>query len=299
MNYTNQIHQRKLLLQPTILAWIPIIRKKVFHEHAHLGPEAVERISQRAVRLKLKEIYTRRGIKFWKSLLPVVQFPVFLLISETLRRMSGMGLGILGLLAGRFNSEPAAEAEELIEHPMVPLGHSVDANLADNSMSLLVGRSDSESAAEELIEHRMVPLEHSVDANLVDNSMDLFEPSFASEGALWFPDLLLPDPTLCLSLILFVSLYANVTYHAHVAPAQTKWGHRYYKILRILAFASGPLTIPMPTAILVYWISTSLVGLGHFTFRQWYKPHMPRFRPCKPRHLRVLLGCHQEKQRDL
>ena len=258
--YSDKIREHRVLLQPIIIAWIRVIRQKVVQEHGEVGPRALDRIANRAIRLKRKEIYARHGIKLWKSALPAVQFPVFLLISETLRRMSGMGLGLLGVITGWLNSKPTAE--ELIEPPAVSL-------------------------------------ENPIDENLPDNFMDLFEPSFASGGALWFPDLLLPDPMCYLPFILSGSLALNVYYNLKSNSSQSKWHRRLYNTLMILALASGPLTLKFPCALLIYWISSSAFGFGHILILRWHRPLTPFFEPCKPRKERVLLGGHQAKQRGL
>ncbi|EGD91168.2 hypothetical protein H112_00968 [Trichophyton rubrum D6] len=97
------------------------------------------------------------------------------------------------------------------------------------------------------------------------------EPSMAIEGALWFPDLLIGDPTHALPVILAATMFTNVTWGwkvksaAEISKLQRSEAirERAFKILkRVLQGLSiwlAPVMIysQAPAGLLIYWISSS------------------------------------------
>ena len=116
-----------------------------------------------------------------------------------------------------------------------------------------------------------------------------FEPTLATEGALWFPDLLVPDPMLILPFTLSASLFASILYYERRARAAgiplSVWRIRLQRIIKIVALAMGPATLGMPSGILVYWISSSLCNLAQSVFHERYIPTTAAIQPCKPKRL--------------
>ena len=113
------------------------------------------------------------------------------------------------------------------------------------------------------------------------------EPSLAFEGALWFPDLLVPDPQIALPFVLSALLFTNVTLgqrqqrSAGIEP--TKWSTRITRIVKILALAVGPATLAMPSAVHVYWISSSASAILQHAMIRRLMPRPPTASPCKGR----------------
>ncbi|PQE07437.1 hypothetical protein CJF30_00007167 [Rutstroemia sp. NJR-2017a BBW] len=108
----------------------------------------------------------------------------------------------------------------------------------------------------------------------------LFDPSFATEGALWFPNLLVPDPMLALPFILSGSILLNLS--GVPSRSQSKWNRRLTNSLKVLALAIVPLTLQMPSAMLVYWTSSSLLAYGQAKFLDVMMPVKKPVVPCKP-----------------
>jgi len=111
--------------------------------------------------------------------------------------------------------------------------------------------------------------------------------SLATEGALWFPDLLLPDPALILPFMLSGCLFANIMFHDRKAAAAGikpgRWQLRFQRSVKVVALAIGPATLGVPSAMLVYWITSSVCALGQNYFLEWYLPVKPIVKPCKQR----------------
>jgi inner membrane protein COX18 len=100
------------------------------------------------------------------------------------------------------------------------------------------------------------------------------DPSMATEGCLWFPDLTVADPLHVLPFALSAILLVNVVPRSRLAwrqflgldpPAVTwtgnlKWRLRIQRGLLVVAVAIGPLTIHLPAALHLYWITSATLA---------------------------------------
>ncbi|KAF7716252.1 Uncharacterized protein PECH_005009 [Penicillium ucsense] len=129
--------------------------------------------------------------------------------------------------------------------------------------------------------------------NEATNSLHLtVEPTFATEGALWFPDLLVGDSTGILPALLTASILLNVqtgwkmTPRADIADmprremfqAFSKNGLRVF--IQVLALNVGLSSwfYDMPSALMIYWISSSNIATLQNLFLEknlFTKPPMP------------------------
>jgi inner membrane protein COX18 len=113
------------------------------------------------------------------------------------------------------------------------------------------------------------------------------EASFATGGALWFPDLLVPDPQLILPFMLSGVILLNLTSaSARGSGEQTVWQRRIQRSLGLFALAIGPLTLQVPSAMLVYWISSSLLAYLQAVVLDKVMPMPALVKPCDPRKRR-------------
>ncbi|KAK1749986.1 hypothetical protein QBC47DRAFT_394988 [Echria macrotheca] len=103
-----------------------------------------------------------------------------------------------------------------------------------------------------------LPAEHDLIAAGADYSM-------ATGGCLWFPDLMVADPLHILPFALSAILLANVLPWTKAGiyalikqeDAKPKWGTRIRRGLIVAAAMVGPLTMNVPAALHLYWITTS------------------------------------------
>lgn len=128
------------------------------------------------------------------------------------------------------------------------------------------------------------------------NSIHLaVEPTLANEGALWFPDLLAGDATGVLPVLLIGSIWLNVTSGWHTMPlpeiadmpkidmykSTFFRGLRFFIQLMAVNIGAAALFYQMPTALLVYWISSTNIAtlqtyiLGKYMF---LRPPMDPYR---------------------
>ena len=119
------------------------------------------------------------------------------------------------------------------------------------------------------------------------NVSPYLEQSLATEGILWFPDLLVPDPMLILPFTLSASLFATILFYDRRTKAAgvplSKWQIRLQRIVKVMALAIGPATLAMPSGMLLYWISSSLCAFGQNVFLEWFIPTKAVIGPCKPK----------------
>jgi inner membrane protein COX18 len=131
-----------------------------------------------------------------------------------------------------------------------------------------------------------IPTDTAVDAPIVESVAVPLEVSMGYEGALWFPDLLVPDPMLILPCVLSAALFANVSYNERrtiegQGDLRSKFNIRITRILKTIALAALPLTLQLPSAMLVYWISSSVAALGQSFLFDRFLPY-ESIKPCKP-----------------
>lgn len=232
-------------------AWRHKRAPQILAENSRHGPAACTRLLAADVRAKRRALHAAFGIRLWPLLLPaLVQLPLWLCITETLRKMCGTRDGLLGLL-----TKPVTGA------------------LADDDAGSEVAGGDAPTALADAV----VPV----------------EPTLALEGALWFPDLLVPDPLLILPFALSAAMFVNITYQERQRARQNvdtpKSVVRMTRALKLVALAVGPLLLDMPAALLVYWLASTAMVLGENVLLDRVMPRSVNVRPCKRKHIPYLL----------
>lgn len=106
----------------------------------------------------------------------------------------------------------------------------------------------------------------------------LLEPTFATEGALWFPNLLISDPMLILPFMLSGSILLNLSGQG---KPKSVFYRRFLNSAKVVALAIIPLTLQMPSAMLVYWTSSSLMAYGQAKMLDVFMPIRKPVVPCK------------------
>jgi mitochondrial inner membrane protein COX18 len=254
--YTRLVIQQRLTLQPLLQAWSHQIRRHNMAKSGHMGPAIVYRDTQADMREKRSQIYGRWGCRLWKNYLPVIQLPIWLLMLETLRGMAGTRKGLLGLM---LPTELIGKVDELDAAPELAA----------------LGMSEAGIVGAELIGEKSV-----VEAVVA------VEPSLATEGMLWFPDLMAADPMLWLPFMLSGTMFLNIysgQQRGIPGVAMTQGRIRWMRALGVVALAAGPLTLQMPTAMLLYWVSSGLLGYGQNLLIDHYMPIKSPVRPCEPK----------------
>jgi inner membrane protein COX18 len=169
---------------------------------------------------RIKLLHQRWDISVMSRFAPFLQLPVWILLMESIRGMSGNKSGLVPWLLS------------LIE------GNQEGTDAAVNSLHLMV------------------------------------EPTFANEGALWFPDLLAGDSTGILPALLTASILLNVQAGWKATPRADLADMPRMEMYRAVSFNGLRLFIQvltlnvglsgwfyeMPAALLIYWISSSNIA---------------------------------------
>lgn len=128
-----------------------------------------------------------------------------------------------------------------------------------------------------------------LDQTLNDTVLHL-EPNLAIEGALWFQNLILPDPSLIVPFLvscsMFACSYSGLGVH-RLLPLVEDSTEEFFATARaniwlnrmrnIVTLAIAPATLQFPSALLLFWISNnlSIIGIGYLHTR-WMRPKVAR-----------------------
>ncbi|KAF2184348.1 hypothetical protein K469DRAFT_709081 [Zopfia rhizophila CBS 207.26] len=119
------------------------------------------------------------------------------------------------------------------------------------------------------------------DAAAAIETNEYLEPSLANEGMLWFPDLLVPDPTGALPYITSVLMFYNIWKTKNTPDQMTGFSKGLRRVLLFVALLIGPFTQAAPAALLLYWASsTTSVMLWNVWLDRRY-PSPTGFSACK------------------
>jgi inner membrane protein COX18 len=297
--YSRRIAILRQKLHPLTLAWAGRVG-------VEMNAAAAERGSQRmtglAARQRIKEFQVenmaavgkrqkRWGVQRWKDWVPsVVVFPVWIVGIEALRRMCGGPRGLVGRIV--FGSGTGEEGRV----------ESVAAAVVDNCQGVVAEGVASGSDVGAL---EVVTGQAEVQEGL---ARYLADPSMATGGCLWFPDLTAADPLhilpLALSAILVLNVMPKTMPQLRIllgldstpegAIGSSKWRLRLQRSLLMVAMAVGPLTMDLPAALHLYWISSAALTATQTAIISWLMP-MPKNVPPAKRGESVFVMPTREK----
>lgn len=198
------------------------IEKKIEQQHRHKSPSDLRIIQNMALGYTWRQTIKQNGAQSWRTFTNLVRFPIWFTMMETIRRMTGVEDGM--------------------------------PSLAAKSLTTLKGRQYTEPGTMD----QLIPM----------------EPSLATEGMLWIGDLMIPDPSLilpfALSGIIFVmsksrrgtiGLYPGPGSSSEEASKILSWNRWKNRCLGLASVVIGPATLMFPSAMLLYWISSSLAAI--------------------------------------
>ncbi|KUI53341.1 Mitochondrial inner membrane protein OXA1L [Cytospora mali] len=247
-------------------------RAKLLHliqaQYAQIGlglrRKAVTNLRERvlkAVRKRSKATFKVFSIDESKSIWGgLISLPIFLSNLEVIRRMCGGPRGLIGNLLHGWETTTtptatgAAETEAASSGPASFTGDAI--SVADVSSPTSLGDLTSTTSD-----------------TLSSISM---EPTFATGGCLWFPNLLVPDPyhilPFAVSALLFAHMIPETTAERRdlfglkplatngktmtVGGGRSRMWRALQRSLIIMALAIGPATMDMPAALHLYWMTS-------------------------------------------
>lgn len=259
--YTHSTQRKKAKLAPLIYA-----------QYAQIGlglrrkavPNLRERLTK-AVKSRSKKMFTAFAINesrsFWGGL---ISLPIFLSNLEVIRTMCGGPRGLLGSVLYGWQGRDAATT---VPSDTAATGAAASSTASTFSPGPPVADLPSPTDATELASSTTSPE--------VLNPLTL-DPTFATGGCLWFPDLLVPDPyhilPFAVSGLLLVHLIPETEAELRnlfgmrppagsrnsivIAGARSRGSMALRRALMVLALAIGPATMDMPVALHLYWASS-------------------------------------------
>ena len=220
--YTHKILQRQRALDTHLVEARLKLENKVMREDAHRTSAERRKTINGLFHDACTAVRKTHNCQHWKLWLVFTKFPIWYVMMETIRRMTGTEEGFIGLVRS------------------------------------VVGKRDYSGFPE---------------------PSAFVEPSLATGGVLWFTNLQGADPYLILPFMLSITLFIrarrgygsiNVVFKPRMediakeyakdpeTPNLRKKQLRLQRTTEVLALAAGPATLQFPSAMLLYWISTSV-----------------------------------------
>ena len=123
----------------------------------------------------------------------------------------------------------------------------------------------------------------SIHGVIISDPSPWFQPSLASEGALWFPDLLSPDPFL--PFVVSGLMFTNIWLSKNGMSADPEKVPRFSRMLRGtlmgVSLLIGPLCQDLPAALMLYWASSTTSVIMWNWWLDWKYPAPKDFLACK------------------
>ena len=265
--YARRIAIRRARLLPLFLAWRGRISRGISAD-PDLGPSAEKRDAEYSRQMKAtsKRIYREWRVQRWRDFLPVAAFPVWLTGIEALRRMCGGPRGLIG--TALYGPGKEGEGEGV---GVTALGEGTAGGSGVEGIGG-VGAEDVLAA--------------------VPTGADM---SLSTEGCLWFPDLMMPDPLHILPFALSAVMVINVMPKegklavlgvenpiVGARPGMARRPVRLTRSLLVLSVMIGPLTMGLPAALHLYWLSSATITLIQTQLISHFMP-LPKLglEPCK------------------
>ena len=219
-----------ITLCPLFSAWGRVIGTGVAKSKSDspLTPYEWERQTREKAKLKEKELQKIFGCESWKEYISLLQIPVWVIASLTLRGMTTEPSSVTAARNSPLPPLPGEEQEGVIE--------------------VVASTATSPGYLQSLLDS--IPLES----------------TFSHGGALWFPDLLAPDPLYLLPIMLSLSMFANIEFQALQYPPTTNRGRIVKNILRIFSLGIIPVTIQTPVVCISF---TQPLAIVYFSWLMW------------------------------
>ncbi|KAI1084527.1 hypothetical protein F5B20DRAFT_209944 [Whalleya microplaca] len=288
--HQQRLRARRARFGAVLRAWAARIQRDLEREKS--VPDAGARLREtRARYLRAeKRIWRTAGLQGWKLYSSLLGVPFWILGIDSVRRLCGGPKGLLGAFLTGSADDAAASAE---------VGGGDAAASASSQGPVAVAAGGDVSAVD------------SAASAVTERISQLADPSIATGGCLWFPDLSVPDPYHILPFALSAMMVSSML----LKPGSGAWalgpgpddkdkekvttrssrittGFRRGGLL--VAGLIGPLTIDLPAAIHLYWLTSTaanlvtykvldrLVPLEKKTYERCKGHELPVIRPKRP-----------------
>lgn len=273
--WARSLMARYIGLQPLRQALARTKRDDVLKEMHKQGgarsPKEAQTRTMAGVKQTVNELDSR-----WKVTLKgqvgwtLIQIPIFFTMAEVIRKMCGARDGLLALTASSFR------------HMKDWVTSGSEAATSAGATSGALQASNALAAPEALSVARA--LNDTTDTNTLSSlstlaSNPFFESTLATEGMLWFPDLITPDPFL--PFIVSGLMFSNIYFSKNAPTSDKNWPNAIRRVLLGVSLLIGPLCQNLPAGLMLYWAGSTTSVMVWNKWLDWKHPAPADFTACK------------------
>lgn len=273
--YSRKLEQKRVKLHPLFWAWNSRHAQQLMRADPRRTPAELQPYIQKLAQATERRICKQHGVQTWKIyyLGSISAFPFFITAIQGVRKLCGAGGGLFGL----FTNPLPIIRDSLTRKPE---GTSAASSAAISTEHT----ADAAPWSTEFPQYDTLPTSTTPEAPQAALSSDLlgYEPSLSTGGCLWFPDLTVPDPTHILPVLLsaamlWVVLPKTMAHTRTLLDPTAKdlsWRTRFHRALLVVSLVIGPVTMHLPAAMHLYWISSTLIATtqGDYVRKMWKLP---------------------------
>lgn len=248
--FTRRIAVRRSRFTPLLQAWTTRLSRDVKRDR--VPAQSAQREAEKRHVAASQRIYGKLGLGRAWALVSFLGMPGWLVGIETVRSLSGGSMGLLGMLVyGPEGAEKGTATGTVL---------GADGTNDASSSSILDATASGDPAVVDAITSSATDAASTLAQAGVEASLTI-------EGALWFTNLTVPDPYGVLPIALSALLVMNALPTGKQARAAvfdmtqvTKANRtqvRWTRAMLCLGVLAGPLTMKLPAAVHVFWISSS------------------------------------------
>ncbi|KAI0592771.1 hypothetical protein F4775DRAFT_167064 [Biscogniauxia sp. FL1348] len=263
--YSQRVVERRAQCNTVLHAWSTRIQLDALRTDLHPS-ERKKNVKDQFERVR-KRLYAKLDLQEWRLWSSFLSLPFWLIAIDGVRRLCGGPRGLLGaLILGSGDNGPGSSTGS-----STGSGTSPETSPETTSPTYLMTDDSIGSAP---------PVDLSAASGAAETVRQVIDPSLATEGCLWFPDLTVADPYHILPILLSASLLTNVIPRSQDSiralfglgpPQKEDKGLRmvlqqglslgFRRALLLAAAVVGPATFDLPAAVHLYWLSSSLVHM--------------------------------------
>jgi inner membrane protein COX18 len=264
---------RYIGLQPLRQALARTRRDKFLKElHKQGGARSPKEVSTRTM-AEVKTVVTQLDSR-WKVTLKaqvgwtLIQIPIFFTMAELIRKMCGTRDGLLALTASSLT--------RLKDWVTGGTEAATDAGAASSALEASDAAPEALSVASALNGTTTMT---NVDGLAAMATNPFFEPSLATEGMLWFPNLITPDPFL--PFIVSGLMFSNIYFSKNAPTSDKNWPNALRRVLLGVSLLIGPLCQNLPAGLMLYWAGSTTSVMAWNKWLDWKYPAPTDFTACK------------------
>ncbi|KAF3052414.1 hypothetical protein E8E11_004278 [Didymella keratinophila] len=273
--WARSLMARYIGLQPLRQALARAKRDEVLKEMHKQGGARSPKEAQTRTMAGVKEVVNELDSR-WKVTLKgqvgwtLIQIPIFFTMAEVIRKMCGARDGLLALTASSVRSmrnwvtggtEPATDADA---SPSAL--EALDALATPDALSITNALNNTTATT-------------NVDGLSTLTTSPFFEPTLATEGMLWFPNLIAPDPFL--PFIVSGLMFSNIYFSKNAPTSEKNWPNAIRRTLLGVSLLIGPLCQNLPAGLMLYWAGSTTSVMAWNKWLDWKYPAPADFTACK------------------